>query len=241
MSVTPMPDLQSLAELPSIPLVDIRRGGPPEHARLRRAAMLELRDACLSLVPGPLKGVVKPLDTISSSWLRRSPSPYIRELEEIAAIAGRPGVWLVNASYEWGCTTRVDAAGAPSLWRTLDWPFRGLGRHVEIALQEGPAGPFYNVTWPGAAGALTALAPGRFAAAIPYSGAAVRPPFFRPTSCSTASPHGASPTAGPPRISCGTPSRRAAASMKRSSFSNEHPWPNQCCSRSPASGRGKAA
>jgi len=161
-----MSDLPSLPDLPSIPLVDVRRGGPPEHARLRRAAMLELRDACLSLVPGPLKGVVKPLDTISSSWLRRSPSPYIRELEEIAAIAGRPGVWLVNASYEWGCTTRVEAAGAPTLWRTLDWPFRGLGRHVEVALQEGPAGPFYNVTWPGAAGALTALAPGRFAAAI---------------------------------------------------------------------------
>ncbi|MGO4339096.1 hypothetical protein AB4037_29690 [Labrys sp. KB_33_2] len=32
--------------------------------------------------------------------------------------------------------------------------------------QRGPAGEFYNVTWPGAVGVLTAMAPGRFAASI---------------------------------------------------------------------------
>ena len=153
-------------DLPPIPFVDVRRGGPPEHARLRRSAMLALRASCLSVLPRPLQAIVGPADRISSSWLRRSPSPYVAELEEIAAIAGQPGVWFVNASYEWGCTTRIDAEAAPSLWRTLDWPFQGLGRHVEVAMQEGPAGPFYNVTWPGAAGVLTGLAPGRFAAAI---------------------------------------------------------------------------
>ena len=50
--------------------------------------------------------------------------------------------------------------------RTLDWPFAGLGRGLTVARQAGPAGEFWNVTWPGAVGVLTALAPGRFAATI---------------------------------------------------------------------------
>jgi hypothetical protein len=128
--------------------------------------MLALREACFSVVPGPLRGVARPLDRISSAWLRSSPSPYVGEIATIAEIAGRPGIWFVNASYEWGCTTRIDVEPMPTLRRTLDWPFPGLGRHVEVALQDGGAGLYANVTWPGAVGVLTAVAPGRFAAAI---------------------------------------------------------------------------
>ena len=54
----------------------------------------------------------------------------------------------------------------PWLARTLDWPFPGLGRYVEIARMQGAAGEFFNVTWPGYVGVLTALAPGRFGASI---------------------------------------------------------------------------
>lgn len=106
------------------------------------------------------------MDRVSRAWLLRTPSPYVAEIAQIADIAGRPGVWFVNASYEWGCTTRIDAGPVPFLRRTLDWPFPGLGRHVEVALQDGGAGAYANVTWPGAIGVLTAIAPGRFAAAI---------------------------------------------------------------------------
>jgi hypothetical protein len=56
--------------------------------------------------------------------------------------------------------------GAPWLARTLDWPFPGLGRHLEVARMAGPAGAFDSVSWPGYAGVLTACASGRFAAAI---------------------------------------------------------------------------
>ncbi len=152
--------------LATIPLLDMRRGGPVEHARARRDSLLGLRDACFSIVPAPLRGLAHPLDKISARWLRKTPSPYIGEIDRIAAIAGRPGVWFVNASYEWGCTTRIDVEPVPRLRRTLDWPFLGLGRHVEVAMQDGGAGPYANVTWPGATGVLTAVAPGRFAAAI---------------------------------------------------------------------------
>ena len=141
-----------MAGLAAIPVLDLREGGPVEHARRRRHEMLALRDACFSVVPAPLRGLARPLDRVSSAWLKTTPSPYVGEIAEIAAIAGRPGVWFVNASYEWGCTTRIDVEPAPILRRTLDWPFPGLGRDVEVALQDGGAGPYASLTWPGAVG-----------------------------------------------------------------------------------------
>ena len=149
-----------------IPFLDIREDGPVGHARRSRGTMLALREACFSVIPRPLRPLAGPLDRISRAWLLRCPSPYVEEIAQIAAIAGHPGVWFVNSSYEWGCTTRIDVSPVPTLRRTLDWPFPGLGRHVEIALQRGPAGAYVNVTWPGAVGVLTAVALGRFGAAI---------------------------------------------------------------------------
>ena len=85
----------------------------------------------------------------------------------IAATLGYPGIWFLNGCYQWGCTALArEQAGAPWLARTLDWPFPGLGRYLEVARMQGPAGAFDNVGWPGYVGVLTASAPGRFAAAI---------------------------------------------------------------------------
>ena len=65
------------------------------------------------------------------------------------------GVWFLNGSYQWGCTARARDDDAPWLVRTLDWPFPGLGRHVEVARMTGDAGEFYSTTWPGFVGVLT--------------------------------------------------------------------------------------
>jgi hypothetical protein len=76
-------------------------------------------------------------------------------------------VWLLNASYQWGCTALArEQDGVPWLIRTLDWPFTGLGRYMEVAHMRGACGDFFSVTWPGYAGVLTAMAPFRFAARI---------------------------------------------------------------------------
>jgi hypothetical protein len=126
-----------------------------------------LRDDCLTVFPGAAAPLIPLLDGISRHWLRRSQSPYIREIEAIAAALGFSGVWLLNASYQWGCTARArEEDGTPWLARTLDWPFPGLGRRVEVAHKQGTAGEFYSVTWPGYVGTLTAMAPRRFAASI---------------------------------------------------------------------------
>lgn len=106
---------------------------------------------------------------LSRRWLRRNANPYLAEIDALARLAGGPGVYLLNMSYEWTCTTSAapDPAGEGArLLRTLDWPLNGLGRNLVVARMAGPAGEYENITWPGFSGVATAMAPGRFAAAL---------------------------------------------------------------------------
>ncbi len=155
------------APLPAIATIDVRDGGPVRHARERAAGARALRDDCLAWFP-PLAAPLVPLmDGLARRWLTRSRSPYVADIEAIAAALGFPGIWLLNGSYQWGCTALArQEGGSPWLARTLDWPFHGLGRHAEVAHMRGPAGEYFSVTWPGYVGVLTAMAPGRFAASI---------------------------------------------------------------------------
>jgi hypothetical protein len=167
-----------------IPLVDVREGGPLAHARTRVSAAVALRDACLAPLPTWCHGSLGLVDRVASAWLRRSASAYHAELEHIAKILGFHGAVTLNLSYLFACTTSAesDARGTPVLRRSLDWPFNGLGKCVEVAWQAGPAGDFYNATWPGAIGVLTAMAPGRFCAVINQAPMRrrTRGPFFLP-------------------------------------------------------------
>jgi hypothetical protein len=157
----------TMPDLIPIPVVDVRDGGPVRHAAEGRARARALRDHCVTWLPRPVRPLLPAMDACTRHWLRRSCSPYVEDVERIVSALGFPGVWFLNGSYEWGCTTAArDEDGVPWLVRTLDWPFPGLGRHLELARMRGGAGEFINVTWPGYAGTLTALAPGRFAAVI---------------------------------------------------------------------------
>lgn len=156
-----------MPELGPIPVVDARDGGPLRHAREGRERARGLRDTCIAWFPRPVRPLLPLLDRVARRWLERSASPYVQEIGAIAALLGFPGIWFLNGSYQWSCTAlaRVEE-GTPWLARTLDWPFPGLGRFVDIVRMQGPAGEFYNVTWPGYVGVLTGFAPGRFAASI---------------------------------------------------------------------------
>jgi hypothetical protein len=153
--------------LPAIPIVDIRDGGPARHARENAQQARALRDACLDFFPRSMSPFLPLLDGAARRWLKRSRSPYVAEIARIADILDFSGIWLLNASYQWGCTALArEQDGVPWLARTLDWPFTGLGRHVEVAQMRGSAGDFFSLTWPGYVGALTAMAPFRFAACV---------------------------------------------------------------------------
>ena len=174
-----------LADLSPIPIVDVREGGPVRHAIDGSARARALRDDCLTWLSPPARVLLPTLDELTRRWLRRSRSPYVADVEAIAAALGFAGIWFLNGSYQWGCTAVArDEDGAPWLARTLDWPFPSLGRRLEITRMRGGAGDFLNVTWPGYVGILTASAPGRFAAAINQAPLwrRTRKPWLRPWS-----------------------------------------------------------
>ncbi len=155
------------AKLTPIPVIDIRDGGPRRHASEGRTRARALRDECIRWLPRPAAGLLPAIDAVTRRWLLRSHSSFAEEVEAIAAELNFSGIWFLNGCYQWGCTALAcEYSGSPWLIRTLDWPFAGLGRHMEIALMRSDVGDFHNVTWPGYVGVLTASAPGRFAASI---------------------------------------------------------------------------
>ena len=128
----------------AIHFLDVRNGGPVAHAQARVQAATALRKACLGAARAVGRLCLPSIDRIAANWLKRSASAYRAELERIVAILGFPGAMTLNMSYLFACTTQAyeDEHGLPRLRRTLDWPFQGLGRGVEIALQSGRAANF---------------------------------------------------------------------------------------------------
>lgn len=158
--------MTTTADLPPIPLIDLGRG-PPQALVDHAAAHLDrLMRGCEGHY-GRL--VLRAGDALTRRWLQRADNPYRQDIAHIAARVGRPGATMLNLSYEWSCTCGIgpdpEQPGNRML-RTLDWPTPALGASVVVARQEAPAGVYYNVTWPGFVGVLTAMAPGRFSAAI---------------------------------------------------------------------------
>ena len=153
-----------------IPEWDYRDGGLPAFVRARRQAAVGVMEAVLDGLG--LAGIVLrpflPLgDRIVARRLAAMGDPYREEILALPQVLNRPGAVAFSLSYEWGCTTRVfETGGVPQLFRTLDWPFHGLGARIEVVHLSGPAGRWVTATWPGVMGALHGAAPGRFSIAL---------------------------------------------------------------------------
>jgi hypothetical protein len=154
------------ASLPAIPVFDLGIDGAPALVRLTGGQTAELMTVGRRQFT---RGGILIADGLARRWLARSRNPYLADIAEIARAAGLRGAFALNLSYEWGCTTGVgpDPGGRGArMLRSLDWGMKGIGGHLVVARHESPAGAWLNVTWPGLVGVFTALAPGRFAAAI---------------------------------------------------------------------------
>lgn len=150
--------------LPSIPVERLGVAGLDQLADRQRDRQHSLLSAGRKkLTPAGLAL----LDKRSKAWSRRTNNPYHDEIAAVADAAPAPGTWFMNFCYEWGCTAGLKpTGGAPTLLRTLDWPFDSVGKSVVIAERDGGAGPYWLVTWPGHVGAITIMALGRFSIAI---------------------------------------------------------------------------
>src|SRR5215510_272962 len=81
-----------VANVPAGGFVQYTLGGS-ERARA-------LRDECVSWLSPRAASYLPTLDSATRRWLRRSKSPYVSEIEAIAASLGYPGIWFLNGSYE---------------------------------------------------------------------------------------------------------------------------------------------
>ncbi|MEX0808897.1 MAG: carcinine hydrolase/isopenicillin-N N-acyltransferase family protein [Dongiaceae bacterium] len=156
--------------LPTIPVHDLTQAGDAPMAALASAEPARMGDLVAIGEATYPAWLLDFGDRRSRRWLRLQRNPYLGELDRIAA-SGLPtrGLYMLNLSYEWGCTTGAGLspnADAPHMLRTLDWPLAGLGRNLVVAKCPSDHGAWLNLTWPGFVGSLTGLAPGRFAAAF---------------------------------------------------------------------------
>ena len=155
-------------DLPAIPVIDVPCTQEPG------LAAMAAEPARLALLLGSARRTYTPVgvraaESLSRRWARRNTSPYAAAVVAVGQTMEARGAFLMNHSYEWGCTAGAvtdPALGGTTLLRTLDWPFDGLGRALVVTRWDGGAGPYDSVTWPGFVGVLTGLAPGRFAIAI---------------------------------------------------------------------------
>lgn len=151
-------------DLPGIPVVD-DAANPFALFEKKRGLAQALADICRKLIPG---FILRYMTKKSEAWAARAQPPYKGELDAIAGDLGRDA-YALNLSYEWGCTTTAfnDAArGGVTMYRTLDWPIKGMGDKLVVARHTGPAGEYLNIGYPGFVGVLTGMAGGRFTAAI---------------------------------------------------------------------------
>jgi hypothetical protein len=146
--------------MPEIPIIDCDEGGAQRLFDLSADGAQRLAAVARRTYTPP---VVAFLDWRSRKWIEKNDSPYAPEIAHIAERMPGAGVHALNLSYEWACTT---AAVAPLMMRALDWRLDGMGREIVVSRHRSPSGSWLNVTWPGFVGVLTALAPGRFAAAL---------------------------------------------------------------------------
>ncbi len=153
-------------ELDAIPVLDCGAGFPLETLIAHEAAAHALLDRATKGIPAV---ALRQLDKVSRHWLWKWSNDHLDEIDAIAKRLNRPGSYFFSVNYEWGCTCRV----APSpdqktarLVRVLDWRTPGLGQNIVAARVRSQAGRYVTMTWPGYTGVLTAMAPGRFSAAL---------------------------------------------------------------------------
>lgn len=160
------------------PTIDLDLSLPPEA---RWEPLASHADAARRLLDSYLRdlGGLQSFAPIIESYAQAFVSAEHRaEIGGIARIVGRPEreVLLANLYYEafrqmMGCTAfACDGPDGPIHGRNLDWwtEDQMLARLTLVVRAQGGAavGPYQIVSWPGFVGALSGLAPGRFAVTL---------------------------------------------------------------------------
>lgn len=158
----------------NIPHIDIDLALPPAKRWHQLLAFKDQARQLLDQYTTDLGSVEQLRDHLLSYRDAYLPVEYAAELTAVAHLLAVPeeAVLAVNLYYDLvkfiiGCTAfAVDTEHGPLHARNLDWwtEMGLLSSETLVADFHGaPAGPFQVVSWPGFTGALSGLAPGRFA------------------------------------------------------------------------------
>jgi hypothetical protein len=161
-----MLDVLPRSHLEAIPVLETGPEFPMETLAAHEGRAHALLDLATAAVPS---AALRQLDRVSRRWLEKWENAHLAEIDAIARRLARPGAYFFSVNYEWGCTCRVSPSPdhrSARLIRVLDWRTPGLGRNVLAARVNGAGGRYVTLTWPGYTGVLTAMAPGRFSAAL---------------------------------------------------------------------------
>ena len=118
--------MSSAGDLKPVAVVDIRDGGTVRYAREARDRARALRDDCLAWFPAWSRRCCRCSTVSPGAGCRGRNLPMSARSKPSRRRSEFDGVWLLNGSYQWGCTTLArEDEGVPWLARTLDWPFSG--------------------------------------------------------------------------------------------------------------------
>ncbi len=157
-----------MSELTDIPVIDLRDGGAPRHVQHSAKRARALRDACLDIFPRAAMPLMPMLDRASRALARAL---------ALALCAGdRADRRRCSISRACGCSMRpINGAARRARSKRTACPgscARSIGRSPVSAVTPrwricaALAAISISVTWPGYVGALTAMAPWRFAACV---------------------------------------------------------------------------
>ena len=94
-----------------IPIVDLRDKSPIDLLRIypdKANAIIRAASNTFGLASRLASVVALPFaDKRSHAWLKHSYNPYLYEIESFAEILEVRGVYALNLSYEWACTSGI--------------------------------------------------------------------------------------------------------------------------------------
>lgn len=155
----------------SVPFVDLRGKTPIDLLRAypdRALSILRSARNGHSIWQAAAGFASQPFaDRAAHRWLIRNSNPYLYEAETFTDVVRSRGMFALNQRCAWSSSSAVFRMdNGVSMLRVMDSPVASMGKQLMVVLQQGRAGEYYHVTWPGFSGVFNAMAPGRFVAAV---------------------------------------------------------------------------
>src|SRR4051812_42273948 len=105
-----MSDKKQPPELITIPYVDVRQSGLTDLLKTQKEnndVIEKLKENMNIVLRSGAMAALSLGDHFAKQWLKKTNNPYFDEITEFQKSLKTKGVYALNLSYEWACTTGV--------------------------------------------------------------------------------------------------------------------------------------